>query len=400
MAEVLIARQPILRADERLFAYELLFRGDFGRVDALGATAGVMQSALVEFGMDTLAGNRRVFVNVDEAVLESGFIDLFDPGRLVVEVLETVPPTRAVLDLCRRYKAAGYTIAIDDVLDEARVEAFSEVADIVKVDFIDASEEQRVRIAERAHDVGVTLLAEKVETRDEVTWAKGRGYELFQGFFFSKPQVLSRDRLPGSESRYMRLVNELMAPDLDVDRVSDLIQSDVTIAFRLLKYVNSAGVGLRNSVESVRDAIMMLGKDNLVRWAGLIAFGAVASSGASEQLIDLGYVRALFADGMAKASKRPELAGLAFMTGLFSVFEALTGRALSTLDELNLDPAILEALTRRRGRLWPFLALVFGYERGSWTQAERLGRVLGISREAMGQAYRHAVATASRLAGP
>ncbi|MGQ9824726.1 MAG: EAL and HDOD domain-containing protein, partial [Desulfotomaculales bacterium] len=351
--EVFIARQPIFDLQQRVVGYELLFRQY--RDDLLAAesgekaTARVIDAAVHDFGLLKLTGGARVFVNFPRGLLLQMAATLLPPEKTVVEILENVEPDGEVVSACRRLKSKGYRLALDDFVDHPRFEPLVELADIIKVDFLAAGPKERRRLVERFAPRGIRLLAEKVESREDFRAGAALGYSYFQGFFFARPEILAGRDLPGRKLNCLRLLRELHGPDYGFDRAEEILKKDVSLSFKLLRYVNSAWFGLKSPVSSLRRAMAVLGENGLRQWATIVALSDLATD-SSPALFTTCLIRARFCELLAApagfASSRSEL----FLTGLFSALDSLVGRPLpEVLDEIGVASGVRSALLGEPG---------------------------------------------------
>jgi len=276
-----VGRQSIFDADDAVFAYELLYRNseqnraDF--TDDSHATAALLNNVFTSIGLDTLVGNKRAFINMPREFLLGDYPLPETRQQLVIEILEHVQPDTEVLEALRKLKQQGYTLALDDYVFQQHLEPFLEIADIIKVDIAACGlEGLSERVAQlRAYDV--ELLAEKVETAAEMQTCRDLGFNYFQGYHLSRPKVVSGRELVGNQSATVKFLSNLHRTDVTTDELAALIQQDVAISYKLLRYLNSAMYGLNREIESIRDAIVMLGVDALVKLVNLVAVGSVGN---------------------------------------------------------------------------------------------------------------------------
>ena len=246
--EQFIARQPILDRDMNLFGYELLFRDSlencFSGVDEDEATSRVIAGSTLLFGLESLLGNGKGFINFTRKALLRDYASVLPKKQIVVEILENVAPDAEVMDACHRLKKKGYILALDDFVYDARYDELLKMADIVKVDFFVSD----VSMREGAWPTfsvprGVKMLAEKVETQEEFEQAREMGYDYFQGYFFSKPVIISKKDVPGFKINQLRMLQKVNEEEIDFDGLSDLIQADMSMAYKILRLTNSAAFG-------------------------------------------------------------------------------------------------------------------------------------------------------------
>jgi c-di-GMP-related signal transduction protein len=267
-------RQPIFTADEKVFGYELLFRDgieDYFREKDVDAVSRHTLDKSLQISLQTLCDGKRAFVNCTRDVLLKDFITLFPSPYTVVKVLESVPPDDLVKAALERLKQAGYMIALDEfTIDDPRA-AFADLADILKIDMQATTAEDRAILVSRYGPWRCRMLVEKVETREHFTLTKAAGFIYFQGYFFCKPEGMHAKEIPANRLNYLRLLQAVSKPDLEVRELESLMKSEASICYRLLQYLNSAAIGVRNEVHSIRHAITLLGEREVRRWVRLIA---------------------------------------------------------------------------------------------------------------------------------
>jgi len=390
-----IARQPILNADAEAVGYELLFRSGpanaFGKKDGSAATAQVIANGLITFGLERFTGSKPAYINVTPDVLACDLVRLFEPGQVVVEILEDVEPTGFVLGAIRDLRGQGYVVALDDVVELSRIEAFRGNFDLAKVDFRATTPPVQGTLAAAPRDLGLQALAEKVEDHEDVRRAKAQGYTLFQGDYFAKPEMLSASSLTPGKVQVLQLLRELNREELDVDRVERVLRSDVALSYRLLRIVNSAANGLRRRVDSIGNALRLLGVLKVRRWATLVALESIGEEKPRELLLT-GLIRARFCENVARPAGAGDQSDTMYLVGLFSVIEGLTDAPLSAvLEALSLSPEVDRALVEREGKAGAALSLILSYEAADWEGISRHAAQLGISEDESSDAYEEAL---------
>ncbi len=390
-----VARQPILDARRRVFGYELLFRSGYGtqftHPDGDDASLRVIDSSLSVFGLDALTAGKRAFINFTRDVLLGEHAYLLPPRQTIVELLETVEPDEHVLDACRRLKQAGYVLALDDYAGDPVSEPFLVLADIIKVDFRALAPEQRGQVARRLAPQGVKLLAEKVETWEEYREATELGYTYFQGYFFCRPETLSRQTLAPSRANHLRLLEELNRPQIDLARVERVIKQEASLALKLLSYINSVLFGFGGRVQSIRHATTLLGPKKLRRWAMLTATMGLCDGKPPELLVTC-LVRARFCELLGDRAGLDSDGADLFLTGLLSLIDAVLDRPLDeALSQFAVPAAIREAIQDGSGPAGRACALARAYESGDWDRIADEANRLGVPLVAVADAYRRAV---------
>lgn len=384
--QVFVARQPIFDTRRRAVAYELLFRTSMENWFPAGFDGDMASSRMIAdvattFDLHALTGGKKAYVNVTRKVLCEGLYSVLPPKGTVIELLETVEADAQTLAAVRSARAAGYEVALDDFVSRPTVEPLMNFANILKVDFLATKPEERKRISDEARKRSrkLTLLAEKVETAEDVRDAEAMGYTLFQGYFFQRPEIIARSAIPPSKITYVRFLRELQAPTLDFDGIERVIKHDLSLSVKLLKFLNSAAFGWRSRVTSLKQAMVLLGERPFRKWASLIAVVGMTGDRPPELAL-LSLARAKFAETLCP------LAGLAgheldaFLVGLLSALDAMVGRPLAELlTEISVSPTIDAALLDETTPLGRVRALVLAYERAEWANVTTLSQALRIS---------------------
>ena len=371
--QAFVGRQPIYDRDLMLYAYEILFRsGGENRAtvsDSDHATAEVVLNLVSEIGLDQIVGTVPAFINVTRNFLLDRHAYALPADRVVLEVLEDVPPDRQVQDALAQLAADGYTIALDDFADEPGREALCAFAHIVKVDLPAYGPDQLPACVERLQQYPVRLLAEKVETYDLLEQCKALGFDYFQGYFFCRPKVIQASRLPANRLAPLRLLSELRSDSVALSRIAKTISTDPTLCYKLLRYVNSAESGMKRKVDSVQSAVAIVGVRRLQTLATL---ALMASPGTEKppQLLVTALNRARMAELLALRLERPRPEAY-FLLGLFSTLDAMLDQPLpQLLDTMPLDAEIAQALLDQSGPLVDVLRCVVAYDLSDFDQVQ------------------------------
>ena len=376
-----VARQPIFDRDERVFGYELLFRNGLENVfsgDPNEASRATLDRSLL-MGLDVLCDGRRAFVNCTRDTLIRGLVTLLPPASTVVEILESVPPDPEVLAACRALKAGGYLIALDDVIAGDPRESLAEVTDIIKVEMQLTSESQRANLLRKFGSGTCRMLAEKVETRDGFLRARDQGFVYFQGYFFRRPEIMSTHDLPANRMNYLRMLQEVSRPELDIRALEKLIKAEASVCYRLLRYLNSAVFALNNEIHSVRHAISMLGELNVRKWVLLVA-AVGAGQDKTSDLILSALVRGRFGELLSPHVAHGE--SDLFLVGLLSLIDVMLEMPMAdVLEKIRLDSATKSVLLGQPSPLRPVYRLMLAHESGEWAAAAALSHTLHLDPE-------------------
>jgi c-di-GMP-related signal transduction protein len=376
-----VGRQPIFDADGVVVAYELLFRGRMddiasGRQDTY-ATSAVMVNAFTEFGIAEVAGNRPCFINLTREFVTGRLPLPFGPEQVVLEVLETVDVDDEVITGLTALAEAGYKIALDDFVWGSGHERLLGLASYVKLDLLDGdlSRLGEIVAACREHPA-IQIVAERLETADQVAVADHFGMELRQGYALSRPQVLSTPSLSPSRLRRLELVAALMSPDVPLDKITSIIASDPALALRVLRVSNSVAAGVVSRISSVRQAVMLVGLNRIRRWATLMVVDDVAEAPEAQLLTAL--TQARLCENLAPRFGTDP--GAAFVAGLVTgMAELMASTPAAMAEQLPLTAEVSDALTAGTGRLGALLTAVRAYEAGEWGS----GELAGLSLDAM-----------------
>ncbi len=399
--DVFVARQPIFDRRSELYGYELLFRSSldnqFTGTDQDAASLAVIANSFFGFGIETLTGRGRAFINFARGTLLNEYAYVLPRHQLVVEILEDIEPDDEVVAACERLKRAGYLIALDDFNARERSGRLHELADIIKIDFAISNADERAAYARDLARPGVNLLAEKVETRADFDQAMAFGYAYVQGYFFARPEIRVGRSTPGLKATRLEIMRELNGQDPDLDRIEDQFKRDPALSYKLLRYVNSAAFGLRSPVRTVGRALAYLGQ------AGVRAFGTVmilADIGTDRpfELVVTSAVRGRFCELIGNELGIGDSGQDLFLVGLFSLLDALTGHPLAeALSDLPLSAPARAALLGENNQYRQVLTLAESYERGRWTHASATIAALGLTDSSVPSSYLDAVSWGNQI---
>jgi c-di-GMP-related signal transduction protein len=402
--EVFLARQPIFDRTKTVHAYELLFRAGLENraefTDGSRATSHVIDTGFFTMGLERLTSGKPAFINFPRDLLLREWATLLPPDLTVIEILEEVLPEPEVLKALTKLKEQGYVLALDDFVCTDGYEALIKLADVIKVDFLLTESDVRRKLLEQLEQLGhpgLSLLAEKVETYAEFEEAVELGFRYFQGYFFSKPAVLSARRIPAHKMTYVRILQEVQNPALDFGRLEQVIKGDLSLTTKLLQYINAAAFPWRRRIESVKQALVLLGETPLRKWVSVVALSEMMSDKPRELAVTA-CVRGHLCEGLgaATASHLSELD--CFLVGSFSTLSAMLDVNLEEgLRQLPLSSDVADALRGKDNEFGRMLKAVLAYERAEWAEAEALCDSLGIAPDTLPDLYVDAVKWADRI---
>jgi EAL and modified HD-GYP domain-containing signal transduction protein len=364
--EFFLARQPILGRDQRLVAYELLFRAAGEHEDArltngAAATAAVISHAS-QLGLEQVVGNKLAFVNVDHDVLMADYVRFLPPNKVILEILETVKPTEPLLARVAELKELGFKFALDDVINHSEeVEQLLGLVDVVKIDLQGVAPEALGHLCASLRKSGKKLLAEKVETQQEFRLCQELGFDYFQGYYFARPLILSGRKITPSELVILHLL-QLINSDADNATIETAVKRDPLISLNLLRLVNSRASGPEGRIESIAEALARLGRKQLRRWLQILMFAAPDSTvELNSPLLQLATTRGKLLELMSLQVRPGDVTGAerAFTVGIMSLADALFSMPMADiLDNVELAMDVRLALLERAGDLGAMLDVV------------------------------------------
>ena len=393
--DTFIARQPIFDSRQRVFGYELLFRSSLENVfkhsNPDQATSKVISDAFFLFNISTLTEGKRAFINLTRETLLQEYIFLIPKESVVVEILENIEPDAEVIEVCKRMKRAGYLLAMDDFVYKEQNKPLLELADFVKIDFMSTSESERKALVKELAPLGIRLLAEKVETQKDFSEALEMGYSYFQGYFFCKPLVIKGKDIPGSKLHYFQVLQEIHQRQMDFRRLEQIIKQDVSLSYKLLRYINSAYFGLRNRINSIKQALLLLGQAEIKKWLSLITLAGMGTDKPGELVVHT-ITRAKFCESLAPHAGLLRRADDLFLVGMLSLMDAFLDRPLSDLlIEVPINDEIKGAILEKENRLGEVYDYVLSYEKGDWPRLNEQQVKLGIHENYPPQLYLNAL---------
>jgi EAL and modified HD-GYP domain-containing signal transduction protein len=378
-----VARQPVFTAEMQLWGYELLFRHAEHIQEAVFTDGDQATTQLIADGYNLavrgLRQGARALVNFPRSVLVGETPYLLPPEQCVVEILETVTPEPEVLSACRELKRRGYTLALDDFEGGPGLEPLCEMVDIIKVDILGKTPTEVMAIVEGIRKYDAKLLAEKVENYDIFKVCRSIGFSYFQGFFFNRPEVIPGRKLSTSQINKVKLLKELSGPEVESSRLVEIIQTDLSISYRLLKYINSAFFGLQIKVTSIPRAVSMLGLKNLRQWLQVVILSDISTEDKAHELVRISVQRARFLQILAEKHPTPFDGDSMFLLGFFSLLDAILDQSMDrVLEEIPLDPGIKKALTDPTdpGAVW--IDLLEEIDRCNWDRLTRKAEQIGV----------------------
>jgi len=386
-----VARQPIFDRDKNIFGYELLFRNGMANfvpdVDGDAATSSLLSSSFFTMGMDRITGGKKAFINFTQNLLQDKIPTIFPKESIIVEVLEDVSPDEAVIEACQAMSAEGYVIALDDFMYRPELEPLVALADIVKIDLRAVPIDQMADYLETIAANGTHYLAEKVETYEEFNRSLELGFEYFQGYFFCKPEIIRGKEISSSELSIMRLMAEVNKADTDFASLQTIVEQDIAMSYKLMCYMNSAFFKRANEISSVRQALILMGIQEIRRFVSMIAMARLVTD-KPDELIRISFGRAKFFELLARQTNANVPQAELFTLGLFSMIDAILDQPMEKImDKMPLSQPLTDALVEEKGDLAVFLNIAKCYERGNWEELDQFTGAFGIDAEKLPALY-------------
>lgn len=365
MAQFFIARQPIYDRALKVIGYELLYRDsdvNEARIeDPERASSDAILNSFIHIGIDTLTGSGLVFINLPKAFITNSALTPMFRDQCVLEVLEDVEATPDVLLGLKRLSQQGFKLALDDFRLTEDTRPLLRWAHYVKVDVIGRDREDLEKLLVQLRRYPVKIIAEKVETQAMKQLCEELGFDCFQGYFYCHPQMVVGKGVEANKAVVFDLLNKLQQPDVGFDELEALLAHDITLSYKLLRYINSAAFSLRREVDSIKDAIVLLGIENVKHWVSLILMTRMDESKPRE-LITTALVRARLCEQVADLWY-PEVRHQMFIVGLFSVLDALMDQPMvELLDTIILSTPVKLALLDHEGVAGEVYQRVLAYE--------------------------------------
>jgi len=403
LSKVFVSRQPVLDRSGRVYGYDLRHQqaeraAQPDRRSADQATAEVLTDALLGIGLDVLTNGRRAFLRVSQRFLLEGVPGTLQPDRVILELAGEIDGHNAeVISACEKLRAAGYSLALDHDAS-TRLSPLLPMASFVRVDFSrvpTAADRQRLFPAGLpAHVAGI---AAHVEHGDHLAQAIAEGFTYFQGFYFGQPVIKSGTKVPPHQVAQLRLLAALNDPDLSASKLEELVKLDPAMCYRILRAVNSAGSTTQATVHSIGEALVLLGRDTIRRWASLWTLASLGQD-AHAELLAIACVRARSCELVATSVGGSDAGAAGFLTGMCSLLDSILGQPMSTIVELlPLPNEVKQALLGKENLQRHIFDAAIAYEWGDWDRASELAELAGTDAATLAQAYATALSWAYDL---
>jgi c-di-GMP-related signal transduction protein len=396
--EIYVARQPIFNKNKKLYGYELLFRDGlsnaFPDIDDDTATSKLLSNSFFSIGMNQLTSGKTAFINFPQSLLLKKVPMMFPSEKMIVEILEDVAPSEQVVSACNEIAGAGYSLALDDFIFKNEMQPLIELADIIKIDFMLTPIDEIQKIVNRFEGNNIKLLAEKIETYEEFENALSMGFLYFQGYFFSKPEIISGKEIAPSKITQLQIVGEANKKDCSFEKLEKLINRDVSISYKLLRYINSAFFKRACEISSIKHAIVLLGEIEVKRFISMVATAELASD-KPDELVRASIIRGRMCELLGLHSHNGADVSELFLMGLFSLIDAMLDNNMEDImQSLPLSKNIKKALLEEKGALADYLKLVTSYESANWQTFSSIISNINVDEKKLPEFYQEAVSWA------
>ncbi len=371
-SNIFVGRQPIFNRKQEVVAYELLYRasneGNFAEfADGDRATTEVIINSVLDIGLESIVGTHPAYFNLTGSFIRGDHPLPLDNRQVVLEILEDIEPDEHVINGMRQLAENQFIIALDDFVYNDKFVPLLEIAHIVKLEVMGKSETELSQKIAQLKPFEVKLLAEKVETHEEFEMCKALGFEYFQGYFLCKPHIIEGRSMPANRLVVLSLLAKLQDPNADIEELEQLIVQDVSLTYRLLRFINSAAFALGKEVESVHRALILIGTNTIKKWVNLLLLARIDDK--PRELMRTALIRGRMCELLAGLHNHPRDRDQYFTCGLFSVLDALMDRPMADLlAELPLNSEVKEALLESKGEAGKVLTEVLNYEKGAWQE--------------------------------
>ncbi len=392
---VFVARQPIFNRGEQSVAYELLYRksevNSYTHIDGDEATADVIINGFFNIGVEELSEGKKCFINFTENLLNLKLPTYFEPESIVVEILEDIPINKELVSICQELKELGYTIALDDFAIQESYELLPELLkyiDIIKIDFLQTSLYDRRRMITRYKSHQVSFLAEKVETREEFELALKDGFDLFQGYFFSKPDVLSAQDIPAYFQTHYQISEELSRSEPNINDIASKIEQDVALSYKLLRLINTAAFFTRNKINSIKHALVFIGLKEFKKWIYVLTIKQIdhEKNTGQEEVIKLSLIRAHLCEQLSQKIGKNDPSPY-LLAGMFSLIDNLLHCSIDdALQKLPLSDEIKDAINGTDNEIGKVLNWTIQIEKCNWNLSD-----LPLTTNEISECYRNAI---------
>ncbi|MCP4157980.1 MAG: HDOD domain-containing protein [bacterium] len=400
--DIFVTRSPIFDKSQNVYAYELLFRSNCDNffnqvVSHEHDSSETLMESFAALGLRELKREKKALINLTPKSLFKASVYAVPKGEIIVELPKTIEPDISVISICKRLEKHGYVLALDEFVFEEKYAPLLSVVDIVRIELNNGRGNQWKTLPSEKGNGRIKFLAHNIETKTQFDEAAVAGFTYFQGDFFSNPDTAAIKELPSSKHNLLILLKELMAPDLSLDKIETVLKHDVSLSFKLLKFINSAAFGFFKCIKSIRHAINLMGISEFKKWMSVIVLSQIGVDKPDEITIE-SITRAKLCESIAGLTTLSDRKADAFLMGMFSLIDVLVGRQMEeVLALLPLADDIKAALEGKPNELRDILDLVVKYEKADWPSVDDITKRIAFPIDQLPRYYFEAVDWANYL---
>ncbi len=390
--EYFLARQPIFDPKMKVIGYELFSYDGFDNLIPMDTkedqfTSKVITKSFLLVNTESLTGGKKAFIRFSRNLLVNEIATLLDKDLIAIELSDNIPPDEKVLAACQKFKDSGYLMVLDDFNFQFSQMPFLQFADMVKVDSGKTGSDVKKSVVERLKSKNIKSLMMNVESEEEFKEAVELGYDYFQGNFFRKPFIISGRDIPGYKLTYLQMLKEIHQPEIDFDKLEEIIKRDVSLTYKLLRLINSAAFGIMREIKSIKQALVLLGMREVKKWVALIALSDMGKE-KPEELVKNALLRAKFCESLGPLIGLKQQSSDLFLLGMFSLIDAFIDQPFHVImEDLPLAKEIKMAMVGGESPYTPAYDLTLTYEAGQWREVSKLAAKLNIDEKKLPEIY-------------
>jgi len=395
--DVFLAREPIFDKFDKLFGYELLFRDFEKDINQIGnrdiVTIETIKDDIIGVGIEKVTGYRKAFIKFNENILKVDILAILPPEFVVIEIAGDIEPSNEILDICKKLKAMGYILAIENFIYSPKYRKLIELVGIIKVDFKITKGDERRKVIDKVNLPNIKFLACEIETIEEFNQAMSSGYSYFKGCYFFMRTIITDEKLSENKIICMKLFQQISSDSYSIDSVEKLIKRDIALSLKLLKLINSATYCFVNEIRSMKQALALLGEKELKNWFYVLIL-KILGEDKPDIIIINSLIRAKFAESIAVRFQIGIKPFNAYLLGMLSMVQLLLNRPLEEiLNELLIPKEVKDTLNgiNNSNNAIKLLNLIVLYEKGQWAEVSKIAQDLNIDEKWLPNAYFEAI---------
>jgi len=398
-----ITRHAIFDRDSKVYAYEISFRTDLEKLAQNKPkedqkASKVLTESFFSMGIESITDGKPAFVRFTQNLIISEFALMFPKELITIIIGEEVTATDKVIAAVKELKDNGYLLVLDDFSFNQNTAKLTPYAHMVIIDGDKVGDFIRKSIVKRLQPQGMKCLIKNIESQDAFYKAFPQDFDYFQGNFFSKPALVEKKDVPVSKFNFLEMLKEITQPQFDFNKIETIVKRDVSLTFKLLKMINSSAYGIKNEVKSIKQALVLLGANEVKKWVTLVILSNIGDD-KPDELMKKALVRAKFLELISPAAGLSNEASDIFLVGMFSLMDTLMGQPLdSILSGLPLSEEIKNTLLGEESPYKNIYQLVLSYEDGDWDKVKTLAVEAQIEEDPLPEQYKTAIEWVNKIA--